>query len=215
MKRIFLSLLQASALAGISLSSLKAYAVTNVADFESGTLPSGWTTSGSGWTVGGTTGTSPNIVPKQGQLFARSGGPNVASGPLAESLIGTLTSAPLTVSDSSIQWFATGWSGSTPNGINHFEILDANFSVLASVAAPQSDSWQLQSVNLLASGLSLGSTFYFRAIDQLSGDHYAWLAVDDITQAPVPEPSTVLLFLGGAFALTLQKSRSILSIHRT
>ncbi|MBL9119031.1 MAG: hypothetical protein JNL80_03850 [Phycisphaerae bacterium] len=80
-----------------------------------------------------------------------------------------------------LAWVACGWSGEHGNGINRFEILNAQQQVVATVAAPQSDLWIPQSVNLLGAGLSYGDTFTFRAIDGLAVNNYAWLAIDAIT----------------------------------
>jgi hypothetical protein len=182
-----------------------------IADFETG-LPVGWTLAGPGWTVGGTTGSEPT---PQGSLFARSGAPNVLTGPLAESLTGSMTSAALSVTYSTVQWISKGWSGQFGNGLSRFEILDSTLSVRATVAAPLSDFWSQQSVDLIAAGLTPGETFYFRAIDGVAANNYAWLAVDDIRfiGAPVPEPSAAWLSLfGGAavllIAYRLQKDRT-------
>jgi len=163
---------------------------------------------GGAWTVGGVTGTTPNISPAQGSFFARSGAPNVASGPLAESLTGTMTSSALTLSYTSIQWLATGWSGQFGNGLSRFEILNSSLSVVATVAAPLSDSWSTKSVNLISSGLAPGESFYFRAVDGNSAAHYAWLAMDKLQfiGAAVPEPASNLLMLSGsAFLLLLRR----------
>ncbi len=152
----------------------------SVATFERG-LPAGWTATANGWTVGGTTGTQPNITPVEGAAFARCGAPNVTAGPLAENRTGILTSPSLVVTRPTLSWVACGWSGQGGNGINRFEILNDQQQVVATVAAPLSDLWTPQSVNLLGAGLSYGDTFTFRAIDGLSVNTYAWLAIDAIT----------------------------------
>lgn len=189
--------------AALSMASASAFAQVSVADFESGALPGGWTTTGS-WIVSSTTGTSPNVSPAEGSFFARSGAPNQD-----ESLTGTLSSPMLTVTFESLQWSAVGWSGPTGNGASRFEVLDADFSVKATVAAPLSDSWSLQSVNLIAAGLAPGSNFYFRAVDGNSGSGYAWLALDDLAFVgqPVPEPASLLLFAGGGILLVARLRR--------
>ena len=181
-----------------------AFAQATLADFESG-LPIGWSTSGSAWTFGGATATSPNVLPPQGAQFARSGAPNVVSGALAESLTGTLTSKGFIVSYDTLQWLAAGWSGQFNNGLSRFEILDQSFAVKATVSAPLTDSWVTQSVNLLSSGLSAGSTFYFRAVDGNFANNYSWLAADNLhlVGAPVPEVGAQLLMLCGGTLITL------------
>lgn len=196
----------------LAAASMAASAATTIADFESG-IPSGWTTTGSPWTVGGTTGTSPNISPPQGSQFARSGAPNVLSGPLAESNTGTMSSGPLSVTFDSISWLATGWSGQFGDGSNRFEILNAGQTVIGTTAAPLSDSWSTLSVNLLSLGLSPGGTFYFRAVDTNASNNYAWLAMDNLqfVGAPVPEPDTVAMLLVGLGAMVIfmrRRSRS-------
>ncbi len=149
-----------------------------LADFEQGDL-TGWTLTGNAWTVGGTTNTSPNIMPVSGTKFARSGAPNVLPpGVLAEANVGTATSPAFTVSGRTLTWYSTGWSGPSNDGASHFEILDASFTVRAQVQAPQSDSWVRLSVDLLNAGLLPGQTFYFRAIDAHGENNYAWLAFD-------------------------------------
>jgi len=185
-----------------------ASAQTAITGFESG-LPSGWTTTGTAWTVGGT---ASGISAPEGSQLARSGAPNVSSGSLAESLTGTLTSSALTVTHSDLEWLATGWSGDPyyygqgTSGLNRFEILDAALNVIATIAAPQSDGWALDHVNLLDIGLRAGGTFYFRAVDASQDSGYAWLAVDNIHFAgqalqvsSVPEPNSWALALTGLF----------------
>ena len=177
-----------------------AAAVVTIENFESG-LPASWSTTGTAWTVGGAAGNSVVIQPPQGLQFARSGAPG-GSGALAESLTGTLTSPALTVSYTTLEWWADGWSGQFDNGLSRFEILDASFTVKATVAAPLSDNWALRSVNLLSIGFSAGDTFYFRAIDGNNnslGNGYSWLALDDLrfNGAAVPEPAGVVLMLAG------------------
>jgi hypothetical protein len=176
-------------LAVLALGASHAGADTvSIATFEGG-LPPGWTVTPDSWTVGGTTGTSPNIFPPQGVAFARCGAPNVTSGVLAEQLTGTMTSAPLTVRAGTMQWVACGWSGQFGNGVNRFEILDASMAVVATVPAPLSDSWTLQSVNLIQAGLAMGGTFYFRAVDGRADTTYSWLAVDDMMFVGPPCPA--------------------------
>lgn len=183
-----------------------AAAVVNIENFEAG-LPASWTTTGTAWTVGGATGTSPNILPPEGLLFARSGAPN-GPGALGEALLGTLTSPALTVSYTTLEWRAVGWSGQFGNGLSSFQILDAGFAVKATVAPPLSDTWALLSVNLLSAGLSAGSTFYFRASDgnnNALGNGYSWMALDDLrfNGAAVPEPHGAMFMLAGLAALGL------------
>lgn len=185
-----------------------AFAEATIADFESG-LPSGWATSGSAWTVGGAMGITARILPPQGALFARSGAPGESSGPLAEQLVGTLTSKALTVSYDTVTWLATGWSGPANNGLSRFEILDQTFAVKATVSAPLTDRWVTQSVNLVSSGLSAGSTFYFRVVDGNPCDGYSWLAVDNLrfVTSPVPEVGTQSLLLSGGMFLLIALGR--------
>lgn len=146
-----------------------------VADFEAG-LPSGWGVTPSGWNTGGAAGVTPTISPQQGAAFARCGAPNIP----AEALTGTMQSGPLVVRSATLQWIACGWSAQGGNGVNRFEILNSNQQVVAVVAAPLTDAWTLQTVNLAAAGLAVGSTMYFRAIDGMAASNYAWLAVDAI-----------------------------------
>lgn len=168
----------------LALASVGAAADVVVADFEGG-IPEGWTATPSGWMVGGTTGTSPNINPTQGALFARCGAPNVSS----EFSVGTLTSGPITVRSGTLEWTACGWSGQFGNGLNRFEILDAELDVLVTVAAPLSDQWTARSVNLAALGIGTGDVIYFRAVDTLAVANYAWLAVDFIRFTGVTCPA--------------------------
>lgn len=186
-------------------------AVVSIQNFEAG-LPASWTTTGTAWTVGGATGTSPNILPPEGLLFARSGAPN-GPGSLGEALVGTLTSPALTVTYTTLEWMADGWSGQFGNGLSRFEILDAGFAVKATVAPPLSDTWALLGVNLLGIGLSAGSAFYFRAIDgnnNALGNGYSWMALDDLrfngTAVAVPEPQAAMLILAGLVALGLRQA---------
>ncbi len=138
-----------------------------VATFERG-LPAGWTATAGGWTVGGTTGTQPNITPPEDSAFARCGAPNVVAGPRAESRTGTLTSPPLVVTCPTLSWVACGLRSENGNGVSRFEILNARRQVIATIAAPLTDAWTPQSVNLLAAGQADGDTFTFRAIDGLA-----------------------------------------------
>ena len=110
----------------------------------------------------------------------------------------------------SIQWISKGWSGQFGNGLSGFQILDASFAVKATVAAPLSDTWVTQGVDLLAAGLAPGATFYFRAIDGNAANSYAWLAVDGIqfTGAAVPEPAPLALLLAGGCLLVWRRSAS-------
>lgn len=147
----------------LACAATPAVAVVSIQNFEAG-LPASWTTTGTAWTVGGATSTSPNILPPEGLLFARSGAPN-GPGALGEALVGTLTSPALTVSYTTLEWIAAGWSGQFGNGLSRVEILDAGFAVKAAVGPPLSDAWALLSVDLLSIGLPASSTFYFRAID--------------------------------------------------
>ena len=101
-------------------------ATVTLANFESG-LPAGWQATPGGWVVGGTTNTSPNILPAQGALFARCGAPNVAS----EAAVGTLLSPPLVVRSQQLAWISCGWSGQFGNGLNRFEILNAQQQVFS------------------------------------------------------------------------------------
>ena len=150
-------------------------ATVTLADFESG-LPAGWQATPGGWVVGGTTNTSPNILPAQGALFARCGAPNVAS----EAAVGTLLSPPLVVRSQQLAWISCGWSGQFGNGLNRFEILNAQQQVVATVATPLSDAWTPRSVDMFAAGFAVGDTFYFRAVDTNTANSYAWLAMDDL-----------------------------------
>lgn len=155
-----------------------------VADFEGG-IPAGWTATSFGWTVGGATGTSPNIVPTQGAQFARCGAPNVPS----EFSVGTLTSGPIVVRSGTLEWTACGWSSKFGNGVNRFEILDADLAVVATVPAPLSDQWTARSVNLAALGIGNGEIIHFRAVDGMAVANYAWLAVDFIRFTGVTCPA--------------------------
>ena len=149
-----------------------------LADFEQGGL-AGWTLTGSAWTVGGTTNTSPNVVPVSGVAFARSGAPNVTPpAVLAEANVGAATSPAYSVSGRVLSWYSTGWSGPGNDGASRFEILDASLTVRAQIPTPQSDSWVRLSVDLFNAGLSPGQTFYFRAVDAHPENNYAWLAFD-------------------------------------
>ncbi len=148
-------------------------------DFEDRSLD-GWTLTGAGWTVGGTTNTTPNVTPADGRAFARSGAPDVPSGSLAESNVGMATSPPYQVTHDELRWYSAGWSGPSNDGRSFFQILDAQLNVKAQIAAPQSDSWVPISTNLVADGLSLGDTFYFRAVDGDDATSRAWLAFDKL-----------------------------------
>jgi hypothetical protein len=194
----------------LSLSNAFAFADTTITGFESG-IPSGWTTTGTAWTVGGT---ASIIDPSEGDAFARSGAPNVSSGALAESLTGTLTSLALKVSYEAIQFRIAGWSGSSGNGLDRFEILDKSLNAISTISAPQSDSWITYSVNLVSLGLSAGDTFYIRAVDASSASSYSWLAIDDINFAghelqvsTVPEPDSLALTLVGLVLCSLRLRR--------
>ena len=150
-------------------------------NFESG-VTSDWTTSNSAWTFGGTTNTSPNLPTKDGAVFARSGAPNVAPGnPLAESNTGTITSPPLVVTGDILRWNAAGWSGPSYDGQSYYQILDGTFNVKATIPVPESDPWVTLTTDLLAAGLQLGDTFYFRAVDAKAENNYAWMAFDKLT----------------------------------
>ena len=173
-----------------------------LADFESNTL-AGWSTTGTAWTVGGTTNTTPNILPLQGGYFARSGAPNAISGPLAESNIGTVTSPAFVATSDTLTWQAVGWSGSSYNGASYFQILDGSLASKAQVATPQSDAWSLLTLSLSANGIALGETFYFRAVDDNNAAHYAWLAFDDVRL--IPEPSTWIMSVLGLSVALLRK----------
>lgn len=168
----------------IAFACLAGAADVVVADFEGG-IPAGWTATPSGWTIGGATGTSPNIVPTQGELFARCGAPNAPS----EFSVGTLTSGPIVVRSGTLEWTACGWSDEFGNGVNRFEILDANQAVVATVAAPLSDQWTARSVNLAALGIGTGEVIHFRAVDGMAVASYAWLAVDFIRFTGVTCPA--------------------------
>jgi hypothetical protein len=164
-------------------------------DFESGNFI-GWSLTGSAWTVGGTTNSSPSIAPAQGNYFARSGAPNVWSGVLAESNVGTALSPAYQISYDTLTWMAVGWN-------TYFQILDATFNPITQVQNPHSDSWTVQSVNLIAFGLKPGDTFYFKAVDEASGYGYSWLAFDDLklSGTPVPIPCTIMLVGSGLLGL--------------
>jgi len=69
-------------------------------------LPPGWTPTGGSWIFGGTTGSSVLICPPECSLFARSGAPGID-----EALVGTPTSAALTVDVESIPWLAADAAG--------------------------------------------------------------------------------------------------------
>src|SRR5690242_13338407 len=148
------------AIGGLLLLAGSAQASTILDNFESNSLAS-WTLTGNAWTVGGATGSSPNISPAEGNYFARSGAPNT----LSESATGTATSSAFTVTYDTLSWQAAGWSGSTDNGDNYFQILDSDLNVLATVHAPEQDAWAGLTTDLLADGLHAGDTFYFRAVD--------------------------------------------------
>lgn len=165
----------AALLSAAWLTATAAAATVTIADFESG-LPAGWQATPGGWVVGGSTNTSPNILPAQGALFARCGAPNVAS----EAAVGTLLSPPLVVRSQELAWISCGWSGQFGNGLNRFEILNAQQQVVATVAAPLSDAWTPRSVDMFAAGFAVGDTFYFRAVDTSTANSYAWLAMDNL-----------------------------------
>jgi hypothetical protein len=195
----------------LAFSAPQSIAAVTLANFESGTLAN-WTVTG-GWTVGGTTGTSPNILPIEGAFFARSGAPN-GSGALGESLTGTVTSPAFQVLYDTLTWKSTGWSGFNYDGVSKFQILDGNFNVKASIQTAQSDTWTTASTNLLSDGLTAGATFYFRAIDAKTNSPavgYSWLAFDNLqltgTLLPVPEPETYAMLLAGLALLGLAASR--------
>jgi hypothetical protein len=182
----------------VSLAS-NARASLVLADFESGSMPSGWTTSGPAgtWIVGGATEGNPNVSPAQGSFFARSGEPNAR-----ETVVGTLTSPAFTVSFSMLEWLSVGWSGSNPaagDGSSFFRILDHTFAEVWKTGPAQNDAWETASVDLLGIGLAPGATFYFEARDGRDQSNYAWIGFDNLqlTGAPVaavPEASTIFIW---------------------
>jgi hypothetical protein len=137
------------------------------------------------------TGGNPNpiISPPEGSFFARSGEPNLAT----EADIGILTSPAYSVSYTMLQWLSVGWSDSSYNGTNYFQILDQAFNVKAQIATAQSDASKLESVDLLGIGLSPGSAFHFRAVDGRNASSYGWMAFDnlELTGTPVADPGVV------------------------
>lgn len=200
-------LVVASTLLALSAS---AWAGAVIENFEMGTIPPGWTTTGNAWTVGGTAGAGVVIHPPEGKYFARSGAPN-STGSIGESNTGTLLSPALKVMDDKIAWSLVGWSGQYNNGASRVEILSESMDMLAKVQMPQSDRWRTTSVDLFSLGLAAGDTFYFRAIDGNAGYGYAWFAIDNIhfVGNPVPEPDTgMLLACGLAGLIVLARARA-------
>ncbi len=176
-------------------------------DFESGTLAA-WNVTGNAWTVGGAAGSSPTISPFEGGFFARSGAPN-SGGALDETNTGIMTSPVFHVTHDTLEWHAVGWSGQFGNGLNHFQILDSSFDELARVDAPLSDSWTLQSIDLMILGLNPGDDFYFRATDGNDSGGFAWIGVDNLAfnGNAIPEPSTYALFSALIVTLTLLRRK--------
>jgi hypothetical protein len=158
----------------LSVASTDASTVP-VCNFESG-IPADWTVTPFGWAAGGATNSSPNIVPAEGAMFARCGAPNTSS----ETAVGTMTSGPIVAASLTLEWIATGWAGSSGNGTNRVEILNAAQVPIANIPAPLSDLWVAQSVNLGQFGVNIGDTIHFRAVDGSIATNYSWLAVDNI-----------------------------------
>jgi hypothetical protein len=179
-------------------------------DFESGSIPSGWTTTGTAWKVGEATGPpddpAPPVSSPQGNFFAKSGEPNQST----EADTGSLTSRAYTVDYTTLEWFSAGWSGQflpgDPNLYeNFFVILDHASNEIERIAPAQSDGWITSSVNLLDIGLSPGDTFYFQAVDTRAvfdvNGSYAWIGFDALSFAGdavdpgvVPEVTSFLVW---------------------
>ncbi|KKT07609.1 MAG: hypothetical protein UV78_C0002G0008 [Parcubacteria group bacterium GW2011_GWA2_43_17] len=144
----------------------------------------GWTVTGTAWQTFAKTKPSWESAPR----YPAEGG-MYATTYETESLMGSVTSAPITVKHNLLVFDAAGYSGGPwGGGNNKFNLLDSNHNIIATIngnigaqGIVQGGTWVEKSFDLFAAGLDYNDTCYFQAVDGDTGS-YGWIAFDNIRQ---------------------------------